>query len=131
MAARWLSSMTTGVAELDRQHQQLIDQLSRLSDAMTEGRGLTQLPQTLEFLANYVQTHFADEEAAMAKYRCPAAEDNHLAHQQFTSRLADLRAVVAAHGAMPEVLAQTFRELTDWLVDHIWGIDTKLKDAVA
>ena len=37
---------------------------------------------------------------------------------------------VAAHGATPTTLAQTAREMADWLVDPICGVDTKLKACV-
>jgi hemerythrin len=127
MAARWLPSMTTGVTELDQQHQALIHHMNQLIEAKAEGRGKEELVATLDFLKAYSATHFAAEEALMARYGCPAAAGNEHAHAEFIRRFGELKSAVEVYGVADFALSQAVRELTDWYINHICECDTRLR----
>ena len=130
MAAKWTPSMSTGVAELDKQHQELIDRLNDLTRAMIDGHGTEKLGETLDFLGTYAVNHFAAEEAQMARHRCPMEAANKKAHADFVKRFGEIQHTVAANGATATVLIATMRELSTWLVSNIQGCDAKLKSCV-
>lgn len=128
--AEWTVAMSTGVPLLDLQHQALISRLNELVAAMAGGAGKEKLPELLEFLAQYVDEHFADEEREMDARGCILAPTNKRAHMEFTRRFVALRESVAQTGPTTVALLQTATELRDWLINHIQGCDAHLRDYV-
>jgi hemerythrin len=130
MKIEWTESMATGVASVDAQHKQLIDMLNALMEAMGQGRGKHEIAQILARLGDYTQKHFAHEEECMARYQCPAAAVNKQAHAQFLKTFLSLRDRHSAHGADAMLVLDVQRELSEWLVKHVKGVDVKLAPCV-
>ncbi len=127
MAIRWNDSMATGNSEVDRQHQEIVRQINGLSEAMKQGKGREEIGRLLDFLGRYAVDHFAKEEAVMARLACPAADANRQAHRKFLERFKELRKQFDAAGASARLTIEIHGELSQWLVQHIMGIDTKLR----
>ena len=123
--------MTTGVAEIDEQHQELISMINRLHRACTAGAGKAEVRKMLDFLAAYVQTHFSHEEAVMEQHRCPAKERNQMAHAKFLQTFQTLVAAFEAKGPSTAVLLDLKRLVADWLANHICSVDTGLRKCVS
>lgn len=130
MAISWDKSLSTGLSDIDAQHQDLIRQINSLSAAMAAGKGREELGRMLDYLGKYAIDHFAKEEAAMTRYRCPVAEANKQAHQQFVARFKELRAKFAAQGAQASMAIDIYSEMSNWLIKHIRGIDVQLAKVV-
>ncbi len=129
MAWQWDESMSTGDAELDRQHKLLIQKLNELVSAMANRQADAELGKLMDFLEKYVVKHFSEEEAVMDQRKCPAAAANRQAHAQFVKRFGELKAALAQGGATSRVVIDTMRELGDWLPKHIKAIDAQLARA--
>lgn len=130
MATAWTESMSTGVPLVDNEHKELFRQVDRLNKAMLEGKGRDEIGKILEFVGDYVVTHFAHEEKIMADSRCPAAEANKAAHNKFIGKLMDVRTRFAKAGTSSSLAIEIHDELKKWLIEHIHQIDTKLLDCV-
>jgi methyl-accepting chemotaxis protein len=125
------SRMSTGVQSIDEQHQELIGMINRLHRACQAGTGKDELGQMMQFLGQYVQTHFRHEEGLMEQHQCPAKAKNKIAHQRFLKTFAKLAADFEAKGASTTVLLDLRQLVADWLVNHICAVDTKLRGAPA
>ena len=110
--------------------QSVINKINALSAAMAAGKGREELGRMLDYLGKYAIEHFTKEEAAMTRYRCPAAEANKQAHQQFVARFKELRAKFSAQGAQASMAIDIYNELSNWLIKHIRGIDVQLAKVV-
>lgn len=126
MAWQWDESMSTGDAEIDRQHKLLIQKLNELVAAMANRQAEAELGKLMEFLEKYVVKHFGEEEALMARKQCPAAAANRQAHAEFVKRFGELKAALAQGGPTSRVVIDLMRELGDWLPKHIKAIDAQL-----
>lgn len=131
MPIQWQASMSTGVEEIDRQHQTLIQALNELMEAMRQGKGTQRISDILAFLGQYAASHFAYEERCMEQYHCPAAAVNKLAHQKFIKVFGELRQRLAKEGPTSALVMEVQRQLADWLVSHIQGTDCQLRTYVA
>jgi methyl-accepting chemotaxis protein len=120
------STMATGIDEVDDEHQELIAMINRLHKACLNGTGKAELREMMNFLAGYVQTHFAHEEEVMAREHCPAEAKNKIAHQKFLETFTKLMAEFEAKGATTSVLVDLKRLVADWLTNHICTIDMQL-----
>jgi hemerythrin len=131
MAFAWNDSLTTGVATLDQQHRELFRQVAALGEAMSKGKGREELGRILDFVGSYVKTHFAEEEKAMERFACPVAAANKQAHAQLLATFTSLRKRFDESGAGPAIVIEISNTLGNWLVEHIRGVDLKLRDCVS
>ena len=130
MNIAWNNLMTTGISELDDQHRELIDTLNQLADAMSANKGAQEIGKILAFAGEYAQSHFQIEEAYFKKYACPASAQNQQEHAQFLARFRELQSQFEQHGADFKYIASVYRELSNWLVRHILGVDVQLRDVI-
>jgi hemerythrin len=129
MAINWdLEKMATGVPEVDAQHQEWIRRYNEFDNAVSQGMGLEVVQSTLDFFANYAETHFKLEEACMTKRNCLAAEANRVAHEKMRNILAGLKLYMERKGVSTTQVAILKIEMQDWLVKHILTIDIQLRD---
>lgn len=122
----WSDNFSTGVERIDRDHQALIGILNELEDAIARGRGSHVIAETIQRLSAYAQSHFTHEEACMFRVQCPVAGANKQAHAKFLQTVqASGQRLAGGGGAL--AAQQVFRDLSDWMVNHILKIDTALR----
>ena len=119
----WNDKYSVGVQEFDQQHQRLIGLLNNLHDAMIQGKGSDVLAGTLKQLVNYTQTHFAAEEAAMAKHQYAELDKHRAAHEALTRRVTEFQTDLQNGRVGLTVTLSTF--LKDWLMTHIADTDKR------
>lgn len=125
MGIEWNPSYSVGIDLIDRQHQELFRQISRLIDAMRESRGKDEVATTLRFLAAYAEQHFALEESLMAEHAyatAPAAEHKG-EHESFRATFAALDGQLAEQGPSPALAIEVNNKVCNWLVRHVLGTD--------
>ena len=119
----WEPQYSVGVAEIDNQHQRLIDLINELHDAMKQAKGAAMIGRTLEGLVDYVSTHFAYEEGRLRELDYPELAAHSRIHQAFTRQVADFQ---TRYKSGKEIITLDMLDfLKKWLVDHIMGADKK------
>ena len=126
MSVMWSPKYAVGVAEIDRQHQELFRKINDLLEACNRGEGKQTIGQVLTFLEDYVKTHFGSEEKAMIAEAYPEYLNHVAEHRQFTNNFKELKRKFEAEGAGIGLVALTNRIVVDWLTNHIIMTDTKL-----
>ncbi len=131
MAIAWNeATMATGVKEIDDQHKELISKLGALMDAMSQGKGRTELEPLLDYLGKYAQRHFGFEEECMHRTRCPVADANKKAHAHFIDVFSRTSDQIRRGGSSVSLVISVQKELADWITQHIVRIDTHLRKCV-
>jgi len=130
MAIAWNDSMSTGVTEIDNQHKELIGMLNSLSDTMRSGKGKDEIEKILLFAGDYAQKHFECEEQYFVDYDCPAGPENKAGHDYFLTRFTELMGDFHQQGGSFALVMKIYTELSNWLIQHILGVDTKLRTVV-
>jgi hemerythrin len=126
----WDKSLSTGIPNIDEQHQELISNFNKLKNSIQDGKWREETGELLDFLQFYAKWHFEREEELMDKYNCPVAEANKQGHQFFIDRFGQLYEQYQESDTNIEVMMNTFEELSSWIVQHIVNIDAKLHDCV-
>lgn len=119
--------MSTGVTEVDAQHQELIKAINTLGDMMRLGKGKVEIGNILTFAGEYAQQHFSCEEQYFDRYNCPAKTQNKEEHGRFVRRFTELMAEFQSQGESFTLVMKIYNELSTWLVQHILGVDVKLR----
>lgn len=122
----WDESLSTGDMEIDAQHRYLIDIFNDLGRAMGEDYSADDLDKVLRVMEFYADWHFGKEETCMAKYHCPVAEKNKKAHAVFIEKSKAYRLEFEKSKGSRELALKIHKELSDWIINHILAVDTKL-----
>jgi len=126
----WNESLKIRIPLLDFQHQQLLDQIDALIEALEKNQGKQELKSIFYFLEMYVNNHFQYEKSCMNINKCPAACTNKGAHAQFKSNLEIISKNINQNESVKIIAAQVKSQLLDWFVNHIKTIDRKLEPYV-
>ena len=125
---QWKEEYEVGVAEIDEQHQKLIDIANRVYELMRNELALDKYDQIVEILQElkeYTVYHFHFEEGLMQKAKYKKRFSHKILHQNFLAQVeaVDLSAVDENQEAY---LVQIMDFIANWLIDHIVGEDKKV-----
>jgi hemerythrin-like metal-binding protein len=117
----WKKEYSVGNSEIDSQHQSLIAMINKLYDAMSIGKGNTEVNNIVKEMVDYSKFHFAAEEKLMKEHHYTGFNDHIKEHEAFITK---------AHGFEKEIAEGTFHMsievsvfLKEWLTNHILVID--------
>ena len=122
----WSEQLATGLADVDSQHQKLIDIINALGNLHARGATADELIPVIAELRDYTVYHFQHEADLMQLWPVNAANKAaHLkAHQGFVGRIEKVGELVATNPA--DVVDHLLAFLVKWLVHHITGVDTRM-----
>ncbi len=123
MSFTWTPDLSTGVDEIDSQHQELFKRLNALLDACAEQKGKDEIGTYLAFLEDYVVQHFNAEESAMTKSSYGGLTSHRQEHEYFKQRIATIKKEFMDFGATIHVVLLAVRTSGDWLYSHIKKTD--------
>lgn len=129
---QWGTQFSIGIADIDEQHQRLVDIINRFGAAVTENvLDEKFVSDILEELGEYAQTHFSSEEEFMAaRHVDPRHIDPHIAeHKSFLVDVAHLVASIAP--GTSEGYRSLLEYLIHWLAYHILETDHHMALQVA
>lgn len=117
----WKDSYSVGAADLDRQHQQLIDIINRLHDCMRTGAAHALIVRIVDDLVSYTQQHFAYEERMLASAGYSGVAEHARKHRAMIAQVEVFRdRVKLAKASLP---LQLMDFLKSWLTQHILSTD--------
>ena len=124
-------SLKTGNELIDSQHQELIARVNKLTDALATTKEKTVAVQTLDFLMDYTEFHFAAEEKLQEEKGYPELEAHKELHKSFVQAVDDLRSMLEEEeGPSDAFVAAVNKNVVDWLKNHIQGCDKKVAEFV-
>lgn len=115
-SARWTSDLATGNAEIDREHQELIEIIDQLKAAASGGDQKARLSNALDSFRGHVLDHFPSEEREMEAAGYPHIGKHRAAHATLTDQVVEL---VAKDNDGQTVLFSEVEHLAQALYRHI------------
>ncbi|BCK87878.1 bacteriohemerythrin [Sideroxyarcus emersonii] len=129
----WDDRYDTGVEVVDGQHHKLVDLINQLGAISARQASSAELGDILTELTNYTVYHFSAEEQLMRQYGVDTAhQDIHMkAHQHFTAQvLLATRILMGGTEVSSQLIVPLQKYLTNWLVQHILGLDKRLTQEI-
>lgn len=123
---QWDEGYRIGIEEIDRQHQALVEMISILDAAVSEGVAAAVVAKLLTDLRAYTRIHFAAEEQLMLEGSCdPEHLRAHLRqHRDFERSLSQIRRAYDVSG--PAVAGSLLEFLLNWLKSHMLASDREM-----
>ena len=125
MEIKWTPALKIGHDVIDSQHIELFSLFDAFVDGCAKGQGKASVVDLYESLKDYVEKHFRDEEALMARSGYPGLEQQKRDHQNFQRQVSEPGKTISSQGVTLMELVQMNKLLVNWLVSHVQDVDQK------
>jgi hemerythrin len=119
----WDESLSVGIDLIDEQHKMLIQRLKAVTEAIESNQGEGTIAKTLDFLLDYTDFHFSEEEEQMARHNYPGLDLQKQQHEEFKDSVKKLAADFEQEGAIKDIADHIRDFLFNWLIKHIEEVD--------
>ena len=119
------SEIATGNELIDSEHTELFNAINNLLAACSNGQGRSQINSTVDFLVDYVDKHFRDEEELQKQYKYPNYNAHHKFHEKYKSDIRELANNIKLEGSNMNNVSRV-NALASMLISHIKQEDKRL-----
>lgn len=124
MRAEFDENLVTGNEMIDAQHKELIDKINKLLDSCEVGNDKIVAIKTLDYLADYTEFHFGEEEKLQESINYPSIEAHKKEHDKLRQVVKDLYNMLEEEeGPSTAFVEQVNKNVIEWLYKHIKGFD--------
>ncbi len=127
---RWDKDFELGIEEIDYEHGQIVERFDKLYNYMKEGRGHEYYIEILEFLNDYVNTHFRNEEKLQRKIGYDLIAQHQIIHYEFKEKVKKIIEESKDKEISNLELIRLNLFIKDWLINHILIEDRKIADFI-
>jgi hemerythrin-like metal-binding protein len=120
---KWNTEMSVGIDAIDREHQDIIELLSVLHEAVTAGKSPEKTGCMLKDLLARSAAHFAHEEEFMRQHAHPDYDRHKAMHEEMTAQVA---LFLQKHDEGKLKPLEIFCLVTDWIKRHLLEEDKKI-----
>jgi hemerythrin len=117
------------LAAFDRQHQTLFGLINEIHQAIRQDREREVVDRVIEALDKFSAQHFADEERLFEIHGFPEGALHKTAHENFQSKIADIRSAHNQGGFPLGLEVPMFLKL--WHQNHILSLDRRFGKFIA
>ncbi len=123
------SELVTGNELIDSQHKELIGKINDLLQACENGDGKVKAMKTLNYLEDYTNFHFSQEEALQEEIGYPGIAEHKAKHQEFVTTVKELFEMLEdQEGPTDAFVAQVNKNVVEWFQHHIQGFDRSVAE---
>ncbi len=119
------NDLLTGNSLIDSEHRQLFEAINSLMEACEAGKGRDSIAKTADFLLNYVNKHFGDEEKLQMSSKYPGYPAHKNFHEGYKQKLRETAMDIEKNGPTIASLGK-LNSVVAILVSHIRIEDKKL-----
>ncbi len=124
-------NLLTGNKTIDAQHRELIERIAAFVNACEEGDGKMKAIKMLDYLAEYTEFHFAEEEKLQQEVSYPGYAEHRGKHEEFKKTVDMLHEFLEeSEGPTEAFVEQVKEQVVDWLFKHIEGFDRSVAEYI-
>lgn len=121
----WNSKYSIGNAQIDAEHQRLLELASEIAAFAGSGEKLERIKGAIVALYDYVKTHFQQEEY-MVQLGYAQYEEHKKLHEEIIAEMND----IMKHSGNLDALVYIFKRLMNsWVLEHIQTEDSRIASA--
>ena len=129
MRAEFDDSLVTGNEMIDGQHKELIDKINKLLDSGETSKDKLVAIKTLDYLADYTEFHFGEEEKLQEDIQYPGIEAHKKEHDKLREVVKELYEMLEEEeGPSNAFVEQVNRNVIEWLYGHIKTFDRSVAE---
>ncbi|MBN2589854.1 MAG: hemerythrin family protein [Sedimentisphaerales bacterium] len=122
----WDNNLSTCIKSIDDEHKMLIERLNAVIEAIENNQGEGTIAKTLDFMLDYTNFHFSNEEQFISDNSYPGLEVQQKQHAEFKNSINQIILDFQEDGADKDIALQIHDFLFVWLKKHIREVDHQL-----
>ena len=122
----WDESWETGNQVIDSQHKEFIRRINNLLEACSLGKGRDEIFSAAQFLTEYTDKHFGDEEKLQKQYAYPDRVNHKKMHEGFKKTVKEINERLEKEGSSVALVGKINSDVAGWLINHIKKQDVKV-----
>lgn len=124
-------ALYTGNELIDNEHKELIDRVNKLVESCENGKEKVTAVKTLDFLMDYTDFHFSDEEKLQQEAGYDKLEQHKVQHEDFKKSVDGLRQMLEEEEGPTDAFVEAVnKNISQWLVNHIQGWDKAVAEFI-
>ena len=124
-------NLITGNKTIDSQHQELIDRIRQFVAACESGDSKIKAIKMLDYLDEYTNFNFQEEEELQKKVSYPEISSHHAKHEEFKTSIQELYDYLNENeGPDDQFIEQVKHNVVDWLFQHIKTFDRSVAEYI-
>ena len=124
-------ALYTGNELIDNEHKELIDRVNKLVESCENGKEKVTAVKTLDFLMDYTDFHFSDEEKLPQEVGYDKLEQHKVQHEDFKKSVDELRQMLEEEEGPTDAFVEAVnKNISQWLVNHIQGWDKAVAEFI-
>ena len=124
MYAEFTDDLVTGNEMIDTQHKELICKINDLLKSCEERSNQSGAARMLNFLADYTEYHFNEEEALQESINYPDIKEHKEKHEELRRTVQELHEMLTEEEGPTDAFVEKVSEkVRDWLYYHIQTFD--------
>lgn len=124
-------NLITGNKTIDEQHKELINRIQKFVNACKEGDSKVKAIKMLDYLDEYTEFHFGEEEELQKNVGYPGLAQHQEKHNLFKKTIQDLYDYLDEHEGPNEQFIQLVKtKVVDWLFGHIKTFDRSVAEFI-
>ena len=129
MYAEFSADLATGNEMIDSQHKELISKINDLLVSCEERSNQSGAAKMLNFLADYTDYHFKEEEELQRSLDYPGFKEHLAKHQELRDTVQELHEMLEDEEGPTEAFVEKVTEkVRDWLYYHIQTFDRSVAE---
>ncbi|WP_058485250.1 bacteriohemerythrin [Defluviitalea phaphyphila] len=130
----WKDKYKIGIERIDEQHKELFSRVSDFIKSIRSSKNwegdMDKVKEIMEFMKEYVDIHFSDEEAYQEKINYPEIENHKQEHIKFKEIINKYLKIFEEEGFTEEKVQEFGGKLMTWLIMHVCKTDQKIGEYV-
>lgn len=126
MSLQWTKALSVGISEIDDQHKELFGRINKMLNIIVESSEIDETGKVIDFLDEYVVSHFATEEGLMKRFDYPDLQHHLRQHGEFTREFYLFRERFSKEGPSRFLAIQIEEMMVEWWTNHINKVDKVL-----
>lgn len=129
MYAEFTDDLITGNDMIDSQHKELISKINDLLKSCEEKSNQAGAARMLNYLADYTEYHFNEEEALQISINYPGLKEHQAKHKELRDTVQELHEMlVEEEGPSDAFVEKVTEKIRDWLYYHIQTFDRSVAE---
>ena len=127
MYAVFKNNLLTGNELIDEQHKELICRINKLIHACENGVCQLEAIRMLDFLSDYTDFHFQEEESLQEQVGYPGLKEHKERHDEFRKAVDELHEMLVEEEGPSDRFTKAVQDnVIEWFYRHIKGYDSSV-----
>lgn len=124
-------NLLTGNSTIDAQHKELIERIAAFINACENGNGKIKAIKMMDYLAEYTEFHFSEEEKLQQEVGYPGYDEHKAKHEELKKTVETLHEFLEeSEWPTADFVGKVKEEVVNWFFKHIEMFDRSIVEYI-